>query len=323
MPRPRRYYAANAVYFATARVAEGLPFIPDEFMNGLILGVLGRSLHLFPVIICDYIFMPNHFHLLFVCKDPQLVQGFFCYLKGEIATILNRLRGRMGPIWQGRTDTPVILDAEKVLETLIYLYTNPQAAGLVESIQEYPGVSSWDAINGKTTSGDHAWIRSSELPKIPRGRDEKTFRAAVYTKLLKDNREKYQISLSPLAWVDCFGESAGMTKDEARNRLVTAVREKEQMLHMDRKGNVIGSRNLANQSIHRSYYPRKYGRRVFCMSSYLELRKVFIEFYRSFVCECREVYMKWKMGITSLPLPLGAFAPPLPLLAVALFTADS
>lgn len=51
----------------------------------------------------------------FVCNDPDAVQRFFGYMKSEIASALNRLRGCSGPVWQGRTDTPVAIDADKVI----------------------------------------------------------------------------------------------------------------------------------------------------------------------------------------------------------------
>ncbi len=318
MPRPRRSYFANSAYFASARVAEGLPFVPDLLINCIISSICARAQRLYPIIITDALWMLNHFHMLFVCQDPSVVKGFFGYMKGELASSINRLRGRSGPIWQGRSDTPIVLDSDKIIETLIYLYTNPQAAGLVERIEDYPGVSSWEAVVGRERAALHPVIMTSELPQVPRCPDEHRKRERIAMELCAEGRAQEAFTIKPFAWVEALGEEAGLTKDEARRRVVEGVRAKEGALLRERKRPVVGAKVLRTQSIYRNYRPQKYGRRVFCLSSIPELRKTFIEHYRDFVESCREVYQRWKLGYLSLQMPLGAFPPPAPLCVVAL-----
>ena len=316
MPRPRRMYIANEVYFGTARIREGLPFVPDELINSVIEGILARAQHLYPIEICGYVFMGNHFHILFICYDPELVQRYFSYLKGELGYAINVLIGKRGPVWQGRTDTPVVVGADAILDQLIYMFTNPQSAGLVDKIEEYPGVNSWLAISEGEEIKQAKWYKTSELEKLPRSIIEQKARKTLIDKLSKKpDRDVHEIKITPFSWT----KNLEISVEEAKKQLVNGVRERESQLRRAREGFVVGVKTLKNRSIRQWHRPKKYGRRVLVICRNINFRKQLISSYRDFVEECRSVYERWKIGDFSLFYPPGAFAPPAKCITSALF----
>ncbi len=315
-------FIANETYLATARVRSGLPFVPDRLINTFIKGVLARAQHLYPVIVSDVIFMANHFHMIIVCKDPEVVRSFNCYVKGEIAKGINRMHGRTGPIWQGRTDMPILLTPESIIEKIAYIYTNPVKAGLVDSIDQYPGISSWKAFLNESKPESVPWVMTSYLKKITSGFGEAKLRENLIEEILnkkasENNLQYYDIIFDPLGWVDALGERAGMPKNEVKERIIERVREIEKEIRESRISRSIGAKALKSQSLFKSHKPSKYSRRVFCISHDISLRKTFINIYKQFVETCRFIYEKWKKGYFHLKMPLGAFAPPQSITAVA------
>ena len=316
-------FIANQSYLATARVRTGLPFIYDKLVNTFIKGVLARAQHLYPVIASDVLFMANHFHMIIVCKDPEIVRAFNCYLKGEIAKGINKILGRKGSVWEGRTDMPILLTPETIIEKIAYIYTNPAKAGLVDSIDQYPGISSWKAFLNEIKSETVPWIMTSDLEKIASGFRESRHRAVLIEKILEkktleNNLQSFELTFDPLAWVDAIGDAAGMSKQEARERIIARVKEIENEIRESRTSKPIGEKALKSQSLFKPYKPSKYGQRVFCISHDISLRKTFISIYKQFVEECKFIYEKWKKGYFDLKMPLGAFAPPQAVTAVAI-----
>ena len=140
----RKYFPHNSVIFCTSRIEQGLPLVCTHNLNFIINGILAKATSIYNVEVNHHIFMSNHFHIILRVINPEDVQAFFRYIKTEIAHAVNRLLGRRKrTVWVDRYDSPIVLDAEKLLHLVTYLYLNPVKANLVESIDHYPGVSSW------------------------------------------------------------------------------------------------------------------------------------------------------------------------------------
>ena len=57
MGHPRRNYTHGRVYLVTNRLAQGLPFVPNKYINALVYGALARAYALNPgVVICAFCF---------------------------------------------------------------------------------------------------------------------------------------------------------------------------------------------------------------------------------------------------------------------------
>ena len=318
--RPRRYLEANQVYFASARVREGLPFIPDPLMKTFVEGVLARAQELYPVTICHDIFMGNHFHLLFVCKDPTAVINFFCYVKTALAIGINKLTGRRGPVWENRTDMPIVLTLEKAIELIVYIYTNPASSSITSSISSYPGISSWQAFKEDKTSKQCTWIKTSQLKRIYRCIDELRARTNLLREI-SDSKKAKQVTLklSPNEWMKCFGINNEKQIKEINDLIFQKINERELQLNKERISLPARAALLKTQSLYKKFKPKKFNNRVYCLSHNSNIRKSFIRKYKDLVYKCKEVYNLWKQGCLDITMPLGMLSPPKPLLAVAIY----
>lgn len=302
--RPRRRFIPGEAYFISARTAQGLPFAPQKAVQKIIKGILAKGQSLYPTPICHYLFMGNHFHLIVVCKKSKTLVYFYKYIKAELARAMNKLAGKRGVMWQGRCDAPVLLTAEDVMEKSAYLYSNPQAAHLVERVEHWPGANSWEAF----VTGRHVekceWIPVREL-------------TSEGIRNLEEYRE-YRLEISPFAWLESK-DYQDVTQRRAKGEIIRRVREAELRLCGERRAEgrgVVGRRTLEEQGIYRQHRPKKYGRRVYCICHDPVMRQAYIEEYLEFVAVCRATHRKWSRGDFSVEYPPGAFPAPLIELAV-------
>ena len=84
--------------------------------------------------------MSNHFHVM--ATDPAGdLSKFMHWLDGNLARFSNAYHGRWENFFApGSYSAPKLLDAESVLEKLVYVLANPVAAGLVRNGARWPGV---------------------------------------------------------------------------------------------------------------------------------------------------------------------------------------
>ena len=93
-----------------------------------------------------FCFVSNHFHLIVMVLDgPQLSQ-FMQTLNQQIAQDFNRLRDRSGHFFAGRFKPLAILDEDSLLERVAYVHAQPVHHGLVERVEDWPGLSSFRAV---------------------------------------------------------------------------------------------------------------------------------------------------------------------------------
>lgn len=115
-----------------------------EFTNSIpnIIGsCLARAVENFGVHLYAFVWMSNHGHLLLRAPNNNLPE-FMTYLNGQIALEVNRFLGRRHQLWPRRYSAAPVLDEAMERELLGYILANPQNAGLVESIEQWSGVSS-------------------------------------------------------------------------------------------------------------------------------------------------------------------------------------
>jgi len=68
----------------------------------------------------------------------------------------------------------------------------------------------------------------------------------------------------------------------------------------------------------KEHKPMKFGKRLTVICSNLRLRIDYLTFYKELCVEAREIYRKWKAGLTKLSMPPGMFPPATPVLAWAI-----
>lgn len=322
MPENRKFFPHNAVVFCTARTEVGLPFVATLLMNFILWGILARAKEQFAVKVCHFIFMANHFHMLLVVDNPEDVSRFIGYVKAESAHAVNRLLGRrQRTIWKDGYDSPLVLTARDALKCIRYIYLNPSKPSLVSSIDEYPGVSSWELFrSGNATKRCARLSRDAMSPLFsPALSINEQKRLVAQYEVLASSSHSFQ--LEPDAWMQCFPELTGTHADDLNQQLVSEIRQMEATYAEQRlkdKKDVLGSTALRRESMTKEYVPTSFGRKSICLCFDKSYRKAFINTYRALCAVAADVFRRWREGDTSVRMPPGLCAPHVPSLASAL-----
>ena len=303
----RKIFTPGAVYFVTTRMQEGLPLVAAEYMQFILNGIIARAQTLFNVTICHQIIMSNHYHGLLIAEDAVGIPKFMGYIKRESTHAVNRLLGRHSrKLWEESYDAPHMSTPEDVMEKIVYIYTNPQKAHLVDKIDEYPNISTWREFQSDDlTEVMHKRIARDLIPKLPKihptGRRGKIF----FRGLMELEGEKNILVTSPHDWMDCYGKTKGGDISRLRAEVVDRVREKESLfreLRSRKDQGVLGVKALKEQSIKKKYKPESHsGRRCYCHSQNKKLRLLYISWVKRHLSRINS-------DNPNHP-PIGAFAP--------------
>lgn len=292
MPAAPQVIISGKPYELTFRTEEGLPLICLLFMCKILNGHLAAALTRYGVAVVEYIYMANHVHMLVLVRDPEHLPRFVAYLKRESAHAINNLLGRnQRTVWKDGYDPVVILDAEKFFERLVYFYTNPARAGLVTSIDEYPGLSSW--VNGfqdkYVLTEDH--VPREVIPMLPSPTLTEAEDLRLTHELAEKSHRRYSVEIDTLAWMDCFEETRNGDRAAMAQRIRDAVYAEERRIAAARTRPVLGVAALKRQPITKAHTPKKRGMRMLCMGSDIERRKEVISWFKALFAE-REAFKK-------------------------------
>ena len=291
-------------------------------MNFIIWGILARACELYRVRVCGFVILGNHFHFIIVVERPEDVPAWIGYVKAEIAHAVNKLQGkRRKTVWQEGCDSPILLTPEDVVRYMAYIYANPAKANLEDSIDKYPGVSSWEMF---VNNESHKFCKRVSRPRLER--IEGTCQSineqkALVSTLEREIKKVSKLTIEPFAWIDSFDELTRADIPDLREEIVSRVRGLESEARVARKSmgrSILGATALRRQSMDKQYEPKKFSPKMICISSCKELRKRFLGYYRSLCEYAKEAYEAWRRGDYSRKIPPGMFAPPPPLLASAL-----
>lgn len=305
MPSPPRILVPEYPVLITTRVEEGLPFACRQVIELIIWSTLAKAQTIYGVKLCHFIFMANHVHLVLTVQCPDSIAAFMNYLKTETGHAINKLRGRRNrTVWVDGYDAVPILTLDDTIEKIAYIYTNPQKANLVEKIEHYPGVSSWEMYTKNELS--------KEVPRITR---PSIHPSCTVQSLTDESLEKTtQFTLSPDAWMSLFG----VQKDSISNvnirihKRIRALEAEHSETRQRQNKKVLGAKRLELQPIDVPYSPSKFSRRMWCICKDLELRKSFINSLKALIDSARHVYNLWKKGHTKERYPAGMFPPRFP-----------
>ena len=306
-------FAHKTVYFVTNRLAEGLPFVPNTYLNLILFGVLARASQQFPDIrICAWLFLQNHYHaILYALGDPQRIADFMNFVDGEIAKYLCRLLGKHHcKIWGREYDATPLPSPADVIEKQIYTYANPVVANLVAAASDWFGVSTF-SNDLQQFSRDYKYFRPRHLRQLPHHPLTKPLLRSLHANLDRCPARTYTLTVNPLSWLECF-RSPNLTPDQARQRIldgIAAIERAEARERLAKKRSLPARTALQSQNPYKHYVPQSKGRRVICISSDPLLRAEYIALYRSFCAKCKHAWTMWKDGFLDYPFPPDAFVP--------------
>ncbi len=310
MPAWPKCFIHGTTVLVTFRTEEGLPLVPGPMMKLILLGILAAAQSMYPVRICHFIVMGNHVHLLLVVDNPENVDDFVGYFKRESSHAINNLLGReKHTVWARGYDSPPILDAAKAFDTIAYIYTNPARANLVESIADYPNLSSWEAFQAGGSEATYKRIPREAIPELVKSKITIRQQKELVDSLLQEASEEHSLVIEPDAWMQCFPETCGADPRRMAKNIIQQVQRLEQTLSSERNGKVLGAEALRSQKLGKPHHPKKSSPRMMCLSAHRALRVQFIAWFKERVVDAR----KLRQSLTPIEwlklLPPGFFHP--------------
>jgi len=304
------------------RTRKGLPFVCTQYMKTIIEGVMARVQRNEKVIICHFLWMGNHPHIIIVAKDSMQCTRFYGELKKQLTEAVKGLLGESDlSLWK-KNGTSVIPygDIEGVQKQIAYIYANPARAALTDTIERYPGLNTYQSFRETphTLNGSHSkscpWVRAPAIEKLPCRSVTPRQDRNITEGLLEASTRAHTLTLQPNAWMMCFDVSESEV-EEINQGILEQLREHESEARKERsrkKKKVMGAKNLAAQSLTLSYKSKSITKKLFCYAADKETRVQMIADYKEFCARCAECYQKWKLGNYKVEWPPGAFLPYMP-----------
>lgn len=322
MPRQRRRIISKGCYELCFRARKGLPLVAYQLIELLIGSAISRTQREEKVTLCHDIWNGSHPHMLVVTRDSEQCTRFYGEIQKRITDGIKRLLGlKHLDLWEGTAMVGQIKDQQAAVERIAYMYANPAQDDLEESIEKFPGYSSWRCFRKAQPRLDaedieiYPWIRLPSIPRIPDRALTPHEDLTVCRKLRKSNRERHKLVRKPNAWMSCFGIESQDEIAQINARIVERLRQKESAESQRRtklKKKVLGAHRLRSQKVLQAHTPKKRGRKIFIITSINELRVKLIADFKQFCFECRECLRRWRSGEYDVQWPPGAFKPPLP-----------
>ena len=293
--------------------------LSNPLCEAVVKSCLTRAQFLHPVTLCHFLVESTHVHMVLVVDNPHDVQGFIGRFKTESAHLLNRLLGRKKrTVWCDGYDSPVVLTPTRAMACITYLYANPAKDNLEDSIDAYPGLSSWQMYQKRSHTRNWKYFRRPAVKAL--ARDSHNLRG--YTKeaksILEGTKKTFAFTIKPNAWMEAFGIVDPAEQEKMNQRILTFIRHREERARKQRKRDkkgVIGADRLVAQPLDRYYEPKRSGRRMWCLADKKSIRVSFIATLKRLIDKARQVYRKWFLGDFSEPYPLGLYPPGMPKLA--------
>lgn len=310
MPRNRKCFIHGTVIEICFTAEEGLPLPANPLIKLILLSIFARAQTYYPVTICHFVVMPNHMHLLVVVNDPAQIPRFVEYIKRESSHAINRLLGReRRTVWMNGYDSPIILDAEKAVSRIVYIYANPARANLVSTIDDYPHLNSWRACIDGSAEWEAARIPRNAIPQLPSGAPGLKKISAICRELTENSHENFSLIIEPDAWMLCFRETKESDPTEINARIGKMLEDEELRCKNARTHFVIGAHALTLQSVHAQHTPPRLGRRMICFSSHRGLRGHFVRWFRELCSQASTANVIASAAAWLTLIPPGLFLP--------------
>ena len=329
MSRTRRVIKSRALYEVSFRAVNTIPLVCADYMNVLLRSILARVQRDQKVLLHHFVFEGSHAHILCTALDANQCRKFYGEVKKQITEAVKCLMGieRLS-LWEDRPGVILVPTYEDAVAKIVYIYANPSNDCLEDSIDAYPGVTSWDGFlqalgeNGLRYAHSRAvpWIRQGMIPKLPSGGavTERQDRFLAEKMLEDAKRRGHSFILYPNAWMasvsGCVEEDfiAETNREILRRLRSVEAHNREQRSKAGKQ--VMGVYRLKTQQILKPHTPKMRGIQIFVHSQFKDVRIQIIQERKVIEAECREVYERWKCGDFSRPWPPGTFPPPVPVL---------
>jgi REP element-mobilizing transposase RayT len=273
---------------------------PGPVLNPIILGALARAKRLYPVRICAFAFASNHFHLILEVDDARQLTRFMNHLNSKLAREIGRLTGWREKVF-GRRYQAILISSEAKAQTarLKYVLSHGCKEGLVERLEDWPGVHCVQALTeGKTLEG--WWFdRTQEYRTRRRGKDVGHFQYAT----------RETLELDPLP---CWKHLTPEQRQQQAAALVSEI-EGEAAARRERTGvKALGPAAILAQNPQSQPSKTKRSPAPAVHAATRAVRRELRDAYYWFVAAYRDAAEQLRAGRRDPPFPVGCFPPPLP-----------
>ncbi len=223
--------------------------------------------------------MSNHVHLLVRDSGGDLA-AWASYFLGNLARAVNRTRERQGHVFARRYSAEPVLDADALLDRLVYVVTNPVQAKLCDRATDWPGVVLWS----RSGEAERHLVAPDDAMKSP---------GAPPAHLL----------IHPLPHADPHSVAAAIRHAEVSlqaERMTAGIR-------------LVGRRGVLAQRWNDRPRNPKSSVRPLCHAADASLRAAFKEAFGSFVDAFREASSRLREGMLDATFPPWSFPPGRPL----------
>jgi REP element-mobilizing transposase RayT len=321
--RAMKYHPHGSVLFVTFSVEEGLLLLSNPLCQIIIKSCLAAAQQKYPVIISHFIVQATHVHLIMVVDNPDDISGFVRYFKTESAHMLNRILGRKKrTIWCEGYDSPIVLSPVRAILAIAYIYANPVKDNLVNTIEEFPGLSSWSMYHGDIQTQTWKIVKRSDFRPLSQSAHRYRGYELEANSIIQDTAKTATFTIKPNAWMNAFGINSTEEYQNINKRIIQHIRHIEERARIQRvkqKKPLMGRERLLNQRIDPFYLPKRNGKKMWCLAENRLKRLPFIKFLKGLFVKARLISKKWTLGDFSEPYPLGLYPPPLPKLAEPIF----
>jgi hypothetical protein len=274
MGRDIRIIREETLYEIVPRARESLPLPPTETTNQLLAGILARTQRDEKVTLCNFVEMNSHSHQHVIPDDPyQHVKFYMEYQKKITDSVRKLTRLERLQLWERRPSTIMLSDLQDGINRLIYLFCNPASAGLVSSIDHYPGLSTWEAFKTCEPSVEAQvrikahWTPVSCIAPLPEGNRLSPANDQEMARLMRETggTVEYDLIVQPLAWLRVYGVTEPKEIEEIRQSIIRQVYAREAELATERlqQGRaILGAERLKHQPYLRPHTPKKKERRI-------------------------------------------------------------
>ncbi|MBI4614219.1 MAG: hypothetical protein HY720_11460 [Planctomycetes bacterium] len=293
MPYPIREILPDRFYLLTCRTLERRFLLrPSKEVNAIIGEWLIRAMRLYGVEVYAFVSMSSHWHAVVRCPRANL-DHFLRHFQGFLAQFINKHWQRSDTVFPRRCSVEPILDSEKLIERIVYILANPAKADLVDSIDDWPGLSSApESMHQKSRTfrvfDRTAWHKAG-CPEEKRPYEK-------FVRLVID---------APPSW-------RHMSAKERAARLRALVYAREDEIRKERKAHgkqVLGVRRIKEASpTDRPANPKK-SPRPLCHASTRELWEEYRAQYAHFLNLYRVASARFRDGETDVAFPPGSFPP--------------
>jgi putative transposase len=136
--RPLRQTIAAYPYHVIQRGHNRQRVFADDVDRRQYLGWLQEAGARYGLAVHAYVLMDNHLHLLCTPSQDDALSQAMQAVGRRYVRWFNRRHGRTGTLWEGRFRSSLVEADRYLLACQRYIEANPQRAGMVESVSDWP-----------------------------------------------------------------------------------------------------------------------------------------------------------------------------------------